>query len=489
MELHTLLSCLHDFSVLPDQNPDIQSIEMDSRAVKPGSLFICIKGYTVDGHDFAHQAVENGAAAILSEKELNLDIPVIQVKDTKRAMAILADAFYGQPTKRFKLIGVTGTNGKTTTTHIIDKIMEDAGEKTGLIGTMYIKIGEQFTDVKNTTPESITLQKTFFEMAQKNVTAAIMEVSSHALDMGRVHGCDFDIAVFTNLTQDHLDYHHTMEDYRRAKGLLFSQLGNSFDHKKPKFSILNNDEAASSEYRKGTASIILTYGIENESDLMARNIKIGSGGTSFDLESPVGTVPVKMKMIGKFSIYNVLAAAAACLAAGITLDQIVQSIEEMDGVAGRFEAVDEGQNFTVVVDYAHTPDSLENVLKTVKEFAKGKIHTVVGCGGDRDKTKRPLMAKIAVENSDYAIFTSDNPRSEDPNAILRDMEAGVTKGSYRSIPDRKEAIFAAIDNAQENDVIVIAGKGHETYQIIGAETLDFDDRQVARTAIKQKLSE
>ncbi len=485
MKFNELLTYLHDNVKISRANPTISSIEMDSREVKPGSLFICIKGYTVDGHDYAQKAVENGAVAILAESELDVEVPVVIVKDTKRSMAVLADIFYGQPTHSMHLIGVTGTNGKTTTTHIIERILNEANKKTGLIGTMYMKIGEQHKEVKNTTPESLTLQKTFREMKDADVSHVVMEVSSHALHLGRIHGCDFNVAVFTNLSQDHLDYHKTMEAYKYAKGLLFAQLGNRFEHNRMKYAVLNEDEEASEEYKKMTSAKIVTYGIDREADVMAKNVKMTSKGTTFQLITPVGTKAVTIQMVGKFSVYNVLAAVAATLSSSIELETIVKAIESMEGVRGRFELVDGGQDFTVIVDYAHTPDSLENVLQTIKQFAEGKVFCIIGCGGDRDKTKRPLMAKIAVQNSDQPIFTSDNPRSEDPKAILADMENGVIGQHYTSIVNREEAISYAIANAQKGDVVLIAGKGHETYQQIGSKTIDFDDREIALNMIKR----
>ncbi|UQD51616.1 UDP-N-acetylmuramoyl-L-alanyl-D-glutamate--2,6-diaminopimelate ligase [Bacillus methanolicus] len=486
MKLHTLLKFLHPLVPYNGDDPEITAIHNDNRLVEPGSLFICIKGHTVDGHDFAQSAVEKGAAAILAERDLQLDVPVIIVKDTYRAMAVLADAFYGQPSHKLHLIGITGTNGKTTTSHLIEKIFSDAGKKTGLIGTMYTKIGDQTFETKNTTPESLTLQKTFKQMIDSGVETAVMEVSSHALVYGRVHGCDYNVAVFTNLTQDHLDYHKTMDEYRRAKGLLFSQLGNTFCHDKPKFAVLNADDPASREYIQSTAAHVITYGIDQPADIKAENLKITANGTVFDLITPFGVEKISMKLIGKFSVYNVLASIGACLVSGISLKQMIKSIEEVEGVPGRFELVNAGQDFAVIVDYAHTPDSLENVLKTVKQFAERNIYVVVGCGGDRDRTKRPLMAKIACKYATHPIFTSDNPRSEDPLQIIRDMEEGVKGKQYKSIVDRKEAITYAINNAQKGDVILIAGKGHETYQQIGSEVFDFDDRVVAKEAIEKR---
>lgn len=485
MKLQTLLSQLQNIKQNVNEDPDILSIEMDSREVKEGSLFICISGYTVDGHDYAEQAVRLGAAAVISEKPLSLSVPVIVVKNSKRAMSMLADSFYGQPTQKLHLIGVTGTNGKTSTTHLIDKILQNAGKTTGLIGTMYIKIGEEQFHVKNTTPESLTLQKTFHTMAEKGVNSAIMEVSSHALHMGRVHGCDYDVAVFTNLTQDHLDYHQTMDSYRAAKGLLFAQLGNKFDRNKPKFAVLNGDDPASGEFMNMTAAHVFTYGIDTECDIMAKNILMSASGTEFDLVTPFGTEKVKMKLIGKFSIYNALAAAAASLASGVPISVIAATLQSIEGVRGRFEVVDGGQDFSVIVDYAHTPDSLENVLSTVKQFVNGKTFAVVGCGGDRDRTKRKVMAQIAVKYADEPIFTSDNPRSEDPMDILKEMEDGVRGEYYHSIVNREQAIYFAVANAKAGDVILIAGKGHETYQQIGTQIFDFDDREVALKAINE----
>ncbi|MBS2968875.1 UDP-N-acetylmuramoyl-L-alanyl-D-glutamate--2,6-diaminopimelate ligase [Metabacillus sp. KIGAM252] len=483
MKLTDLLSRLHFGNIDVSEDPDIESIEMDSRNAGKGSLFICIKGYTVDGHHFARQAVDQGAAAVIAERELDLPVPVIIVPDSSRAMAVLADAFYGQPTQKLHLIGVTGTNGKTTTAHLIDMVLQSAGRKTGMIGTMYIKIGDETLEVRNTTPESLTLQKTFRKMADSGISNAVMEVSSHALHMGRAHGCDYDVAVFTNLTQDHLDYHGTMDAYKQAKGLLFSQLGNTFNHQNPKFAVLNQDDPASEEYRSMTAAHILTYGIDQKADVMASDIKMTSSGTAFLLQTPYGSRNMKLKLIGKFSVYNVLAAIGACLVSGIPLETAASALEKADGVRGRFELVDAGQPFAVIVDYAHTPDSLENVLTTIQQFSSGRTFVVVGCGGDRDKTKRPIMAQIAVKYADEPIFTSDNPRSEDALAILADMEKGVQGSYYHSIANREQAIYFAAANARPGDVILIAGKGHETYQQIGNNIYDFDDREVALKAI------
>ncbi|WP_228409626.1 UDP-N-acetylmuramoyl-L-alanyl-D-glutamate--2,6-diaminopimelate ligase [Radiobacillus deserti] len=490
MILKELLSDISFYSTTtPIENVMIKGIEMDSRQIKPGYLFVCISGHTVDGHDYVKQAIQNGAIAILAEKPLDVDVPVITVSDTSRALAILANRYFERPTQDLHLIGVTGTNGKTSVTYLLEAIFQKAKKHTGLIGTIQMKIGEESFEVKNTTPDSLFLQKSFAKMLEKEVDAAFMEVSSHALVMGRTFGCDFDIAIFTNLTQDHLDYHSTMEEYLHAKSLLFSQLGNRYDGN-PKYAIINKDDSHSLTLIKSTAQQVLTYGIHSDKlDVQATNVMLDANGSSFDMRTPVGTISIKSKLMGMFSVYNMLAAASAAICSGISLKAIQTALESTTGVRGRFEPVVAGQSFGVIVDYAHTPDSLENVLKTVKSFAKGNVYVVVGCGGDRDRTKRPIMAKTAVTYADLALFTSDNPRSEDPKQILKDMVEGVDgqTQAYRVIENRKEAIQYAVEHAKEDDIVVIAGKGHETYQIIGDTTYDFDDRQVATEIIHQIL--
>ncbi|GGE41331.1 UDP-N-acetylmuramoyl-L-alanyl-D-glutamate--2,6-diaminopimelate ligase [Pullulanibacillus camelliae] len=487
MKLKQLLTALESYRLENAGDPDIVSVEMDSRQIQSGSLFVCVPGERFDGHDFVSEVISQGAQAIVAERPVSAEIPVIYVSEARRALSQLADMFYNQPTHHLDLIGVTGTNGKTTITHLVKQIQEHAGMKTGLIGTMGIKYGEKNISVNNTTPESPVLQKAFRDMVDDNVQSAVMEVSSHALVQGRVRGLDFNIAIFTNLTQDHLDYHGTMKDYLHAKSLLFSQLGNIYDTTRKKAAVINNDDSAAAVLKEATAASLITYAIDASADVRAENIVISAKGTTFDLITPEGRFQVVMKLVGKFSVYNVLAAACACWLNGVTWETIIEAIANIEGVSGRFETVNAGQSFSVIVDYSHTPDSLENALLTIKEFAKGRILTVVGCGGDRDRTKRPLMADIAVRHSDQAIFTSDNPRTEDPERILKDMEAGVEKGSYTTIVGRRDAIKHAVALAEENDIILIAGKGHETYQIIGTEVLDFDDRLEARQAIKERL--
>ncbi len=494
MNLSQLIKPLLTAKIVGTTNIEINGIEVDSRKVNEGNLFVCLKGYTVDGHLYAEKAVELGAKAILCEKELPVTVTQIIIKDTRQAMAMISDIYYQHPTHRLKVIGVTGTNGKTTTTHLIERILTDKGHIAGLIGTIKMKIGDEVFDVKNTTPDALDLQKSFAKMIEVGSDYAVMEASSHALDMGRVRGIDYHIAVFTNLTQDHLDYHVTMEKYRDTKGLLFSQLGNTYAENKEdnKFAVLNIDDEASHYYSKITAAQVITYGIDQVADVMATNIEISAMGTKFTLNSFNGSIDIDMKMIGKFSVYNALAATTVALIEGISLDDIKASLESVNGVDGRFETVDEQQDFAVIVDYAHTPDSLENVLKTIREFVKGKIYCVFGAGGDRDRIKRPLMGGIAMKYSDIAVITSDNPRTEDPEQIIKDILPGVQQANshakYVTITDRKKAIEYAIEHANKNDVILIAGKGHETYQILQDKVIHFDDREIAREAIRRMQS-
>ncbi|WP_202078007.1 UDP-N-acetylmuramoyl-L-alanyl-D-glutamate--2,6-diaminopimelate ligase [Caldalkalibacillus salinus] len=495
MQLLTLIEPLVPYKWQNDQvlnkieDMEITSIEMDSRKVTAGAMFVCIEGFHVDGHQYVQQAVEKGAKVIVAQKPVQTDIPVIIVPDTRRTLAVVADTFYQHPTQKLRVIGVTGTNGKTTVTHLIEQILEDAQHKTGRIGTIGAKIGNNVEEVANTTPESSELQNVFHRMSGAGCEYAVIEASSHAIHMGRLRGTNIGTAVFTNLTQDHLDYHGTMEEYQRAKGLLFAQLGNTYDPQDRKYAILNADDEAHTYFRDITPAQVVTYGIDNHADIRAKNIQLTSQGITFTVEYYKGSETVRLQMLGKFNVYNALAAIAAALVEGISLTSIKHSLAQVKGVPGRLEVVDEGQPYTVLVDYAHTPDSLKNVLQTVQEFAIGKVFCVIGCGGDRDRTKRPLMAQIATAHADYAILTSDNPRSEEPQVILNDMKNGLAQTGtpqerYTCIVDRQTAIDTAIQQASPGDIVVIAGKGHETYQQLKDETIHFDDREVARQAIQ-----
>ncbi|RYL95420.1 UDP-N-acetylmuramoyl-L-alanyl-D-glutamate--2,6-diaminopimelate ligase [Sporolactobacillus sp. THM7-4] len=486
MKLSDCLEALIDFRQDGEGNPEISRLIIDSRKTVPGSLFFCIKGHTTDGHRFAGKAVENGASAVIAQDPVDVHVPVVYVSDSHRALAMIADHFYGHPSHSLHLIGVTGTNGKTTITYLIQAIQEACGLETGLIGTMGMRYKEHFVSVDNTTPETHLIQENLAKMKKDGAKSVVMETSSNALYDGRVRGCDFNIGIFTNLTEDHLDLHPSMKDYMYAKSLLFSQLGNSYGNPHElKVAVLNADDQVSEVYKHMTAAHVVTYGIDHEADFRASSIRITPAGTSFTLSARGKSYPVSMQLIGKFSVYNALAALAACSLKGLDMTKMIQALEKIKGVSGRFETVSAGQNFTVIVDYSHTPDSLENALTTIKEFARRRIISVVGCGGDRERGKRPKMAKIAVDNSDLAILTSDNPRTEDPEAILREMEEGIKGRSYKKITDRREAIRFAVRSARENDIILIAGKGHETYQIIGTVKHHFDDREVAEEAIKE----
>lgn len=458
---------------------EIISITQDTRKVVPGSLFICLKGAHVDGHTLVKDALEKGAVAIVAEKEipekdlLGKHVSLIYVPKTTKALAQLANTFYNHPSSKLNLIGVTGTNGKTTVTHLISHIFKEAGRNTGLIGTMYNQINEEIIPTVNTTPDALTLQNLFHEMVEKKVSTVAMEVSSHALALGRVWGSNFSTAVFTNLTQDHLDFHGTMENYFQAKSLLFSQMGNSYETKKN--AVINIDDPKGEELLPVTPYNIYTYGIKGKGVIQGKNIQVTSSGTNFDLQVKEEVYPVKSHLIGEFNVYNMLAAFGAAYANGLSPEEIIQTLENYQGTKGRFEKVPGTKELTVIVDYAHTPDGLENVLKEAQKIKTSKLICVVGAGGDRDKKKRPIMADIAVKYSDQVVFTSDNPRTEDPNEILKDMTDHLSEANYVKVVDRKEGIKTALDLASGQDIVLIAGKGHENYQIIGEVKHHFDD--------------
>jgi UDP-N-acetylmuramoyl-L-alanyl-D-glutamate--2,6-diaminopimelate ligase len=476
-----------------DGGIEFHGVQTDSRKVQTGDLFICISGHVHDGHVFAQDAIAKGAVAVVLERDVpDLEVSKLFVKDCRQAMGIIASHFYGYPSRQLKLIGITGTNGKTTTTFIIDHILSDLGYVTGLMGTIHTRIAGKTIAAERTTQEALDLQNTLRSMVTAGVKFCTMEVSSHALELGRVKGCRFRTALFTNLTQDHLDYHRTMESYRDAKGLLFSRLGNEYGPHSgdQQFAILNADDPISQVFASLTAAQTITYGIDNDADVKAEDIHISIRGTQFTLRTSfAGSAQIQMKLIGKFNVYNALGAIASTLAEGIPLEKIVHSLEKMGSVDGRMQTVDAGQDFLVLVDYAHTPDGLENALKSIREFAAGRIITVFGCGGDRDRTKRPIMGRIATEYSDNIIVTSDNPRTEDPETILEEVAEGITSCGYPQerfelIVDRAIAIQTAISMALPQDVVFIAGKGHETYQLLKGQTIDFDDRIVAMDAIR-----
>lgn len=453
---------------------DITHITNNSRECKKGSVFVAVRGYQTDGHKYMQSAYDNGALAIICE-EANPDINCTQivVSASRRAEAQAASNFYGNPHKKFKLIGITGTNGKTTVTYLIKHILEKKGKKIGLIGTNQNMIGDKVFETGRTTPDSIELQGIFAQMASEGVDYCIMEVSSHALELDRVYGCSFHVGAFTNLTQDHLDFHETMDNYARAKSALFA-LSES--------SVINADDDYSGIMLSHATGDVCTYGIKSDSMLRALDTRLSARGVEFK----IGDCDIKLGIPGGFSVYNCLCAIGVSLKCGMELEEIASSLATAKGVKGRAEIVPTDTGYTVLIDYAHTPDGIENILNTVRGFAEGRVIIVFGCGGDRDNTKRPIMGRIAAERADFLVITSDNPRSENPMQIIRMIEEGVrpVTDSYVIIENRREAIGYAMENAREGDVIVLAGKGHETYQILNEGTIHFDEREVVRELLK-----
>ena len=477
-----------------DSGLAVSGLAYNSAHVKPGYIFFCLKGNKHNGSEFIPEAIKAGAVAIVTEKEAETgDVVQILVPDVRKALSIISQQFYGSPAASLRLIGVTGTNGKTTTTHLIEALLSERGFKTGMMGTIkYLIDGETFPSLA-TTPEAPDLQKMLRLMVDRGVEYGVMEVSSHALELGRVDGCDFDAAIFTNITQDHLDFHKNFERYLAAKGKLFSQLGGSFfKGSGPRFAVLNSDDPYYDYFQRQSTVQTLTYGIDKPADIKAHDVRTEGAGASYRLQTPWGGESFSLQLAGRFNIYNALAATSVALLEGITLAAIKETLEKISGIDGRFERVDLGQDFMVVVDYAHTPDGLENLLRTARDLADGKIITVFGCGGEKDRGKRPLMGNIAGKYSDYSILTTDNPRGEDPWQIIKEVEAGLqnSKGSgkgYTVQPERFEAIKLGVELARPGDMVVIAGKGHEHYQIIGDSTVPFNDRLVAEEIIRQRL--
>lgn len=490
MRLEQLIENLKYEELINFKDIDITGISYNSKTTKSGDIFACLVGEHSDGHDYFKSAVESGARAFFVEKELDTHLPQVVVESTRRQIADIADKFYGSPSKSLNLIGVTGTNGKTTVTHLVQKILEMKNEQCGgkcdnkcaLIGTLGYKLSsdDDYKEAKHTTPQAPELQETLDKILKNDIKNVVMEVSSHALEQNRVGGCVFKGAVLTNLTQDHLDYHITMDNYFESKAILFKGL------KEGNFAVINADD----EYTQRFLDIIpkgvkiLTYGVKNQADIMAKDVEFSLKGAEFTCGTKnFGSKKVKLQMNGMFSVYNVLAAISVGLALGIELDSCTKPLETTKGVAGRFEVV--AKNPLVIVDYAHTPDGLENVLKAAKEITPSgsKLICLFGCGGDRDATKRPKMGAIAERISDKIVITSDNPRSEDPQQIITDVLTGLKSINTQEVfveIDRKKAIELLKTISTKEDVIVIAGKGHETYQILKDKTIHFDDREEAK---------
>lgn len=483
MILSEVLQGIEDIEVKGSLDTEFAEIKCDSRLVNAGDMFVAIVGFKTDGHEYVEAALEKGAKVVaVQEGKFDIamipsSVTVIVAKDTRKLLALSACNFYGNPSREFRLVGVTGTKGKTTTTYMIKSILEKAGKKVGLIGTIANYIGDQEIEAQRTTPESIDLQKLFRQMADAKVDVVVMEVSSHSLALDRVLGCTFDLAVFTNLTQDHLDFHKTFDNYLEAKAKLFTIAKEGF---------VNCDDMYSKKLMDLATCPITTYGIDNNPFVCARDIIITNSYSDFKMPFNRVIQRIKVPIPGRFTVYNALAAICVSIRLGCNIDDVLGGLESVK-VPGRSEIVPNTRNFTIIVDYAHTPDSLENILRASKVYTKGKIICVFGCGGDRDSMKRPMMGEISGKLAGFTVITSDNPRTEDPEEIVRQVEEGIkkTSGKYKVIVDRKKAIEFALRQAQRNDLVLVAGKGHETYQEINGEKIHFDDREVIAEALKK----
>lgn len=457
----------------------ITDIVYDSRKVTPGCMFVCIQGDKFDGHDYIQTAFNNGASIVVVEKDIpgsNEKMNILKVDDTTAFLALVASKYYNNPSEKMNMIGITGTNGKTSVSYLISEVLKQNGKSTGVIGTIGFEVNGKPLDVEKntpTTPNSLELQMILDKMHKEKATDVVMEVTSIALDKQRVNECEFDIAIFTNLTEDHLDFHKTMENYEAAKEKLF---------KISQKAVINIDDEAGERLANSFSGPVMTYSIDKDSDLQAKNITLTPSKTEFELVVNGEVHKVSLSLPGKFNVYNALAAIGTALMAGVGINTILDDLTQIKGVRGRFEACEMEGGYTAVVDYAHTPDALENVLKTAREFKPNRLITVFGCGGDRDATKRPIMGRISGELSDISIITSDNPRSENPNQILRDVERGLeqTNAIYKIISDRRDAIEYALAIADQKDIVMVAGKGHETYQILKDQTIHFDDLEVIK---------
>jgi len=465
---------------------EITSIETDSNKVKKGSLFIALKGLRHNGHNFVGSAFKNGAAAVLIARDKYRDLDdkrLIRAGDTRRALSVTANNFYRFPSKKIKIIGITGTNGKTTTSLLIESIFNIAGAPCGVIGTISYRTGKDHFAASHTTPDPVLINSLLRRMSDSGLKTAVMEVSSHALDQERVAGLLFDTAIFTNLTHEHLDYHGDLEHYFQSKAKLFSSV------KKSGLCIINSDDPWSGRLMRNLKGRpVMTYGLKKKADIKAVIRELSVDGSRFLIKTKDGAkITLKTKLIGLHNIYNILAAVSAGISHKIDLEEIKRGIEEIGSIPGRLEPVRAGQKFKILVDYAHTQNALENVLRFLKAVKKGRIITVFGCGGDRDKTKRPLMGKVAQRLSDILIITNDNPRTEDPAMIIRDIKRGIDKEkkNYFIIPDRRRAIKKALGRAEEADIVLIAGKGHEKYQLVAESKIPFDDRKVAILALRR----
>lgn len=480
MKLRELIKNLSIIEMNADAELEISGVSYDSRKTEEGDMFVAIRGFEADGHKFIPKAVENGAAVILCEEKPSCDIPYVLVSDSRYGLAIVSRDFFGDPASEMTMIGITGTSGKTSSSYLIKHLLESKLDaKVGLIGTNGNMIGDEFLHTEHTTPESYELHKLFRHMADSGCTHVVMEVSSHSLTLERVAGIHFDVALYTNLSQDHLDFHGTMEEYAAAKRKLFSMCS---------LGCFNLDDAWADFMRDGASCRTMTFSTEkNEADLVAKDIRLTADGVRFASVSGDEISITKLGIPGMFSVYNALGTMSVGLALGLSLADCSDAMSSAKGVKGRLEIVPTGRDFSVVIDYSHKPDALEKVLKTLKPVTRGRLIALFGCGGDRDKLKRPIMGRIAADNADLVVVTSDNPRTEDPDEIIREIVAGMKdkRTPTKVICDRREAIAWAIDNAAPGDVLLLAGKGHEDYQVVGHEKHHMDEREIVSDCLKK----
>ncbi len=480
MKLRELIKNLSIIEMNADAELEISGVSYDSRKTEKGDMFVAIRGFEADGHKFIPKAVENGAAVILCEEKPSCDIPYVLVSDSRYGLAIVSRDFFGDPASEMTMIGITGTSGKTSSSYLIKHMLESKLDaKVGLIGTNGNMIGDEFLHTEHTTPESYELHKLFRHMADSGCTHVVMEVSSHSLTLERVAGIHFDVALYTNLSQDHLDFHGTMEEYAAAKRKLFSMCS---------IGCFNLDDAWADFMRDGASCRTMTFSTEkNEADLVAKDIRLTADGVRFASVSGDEISITKLGIPGMFSVYNALGTMSVGLALGLSLADCSDAMSSAKGVKGRLEIVPTGRDFSVVIDYSHKPDALEKVLKTLKPVTRGRLIALFGCGGDRDKLKRPIMGRIAADNADLVVVTSDNPRTEDPDEIIREIVAGMKdkRTPTKVICDRREAIAWAIDNAAPGDVLLLAGKGHEDYQVVGHEKHHMDEREIVSDCLKK----
>ncbi|MBU5626331.1 UDP-N-acetylmuramoyl-L-alanyl-D-glutamate--2,6-diaminopimelate ligase [Oscillibacter sp. MSJ-2] len=481
MKLKELLRDIPVLDTNADGEAEITGVSYDSRKTRPGDLFVAMPGYSMDGHAFIAKAAEAGAACVLCQRPPEEEIPYVRVANSRHGLALVGANWFGRPAEKMSVVAVTGTNGKTTTTYLLKAILEQArGAKVGLIGTNQNMIGQEAVPTERTTPESFEVQKLFRAMLDKGCSYVVMETSSHALYEGRVYGIPFSVGIFTNLTQDHLDFHKTMENYCDAKAILFRSCA---------VGVYNADDPWSKRLMKDADCRAFSYARDTDADLRAEHIELGADHISFDAVTAEERVKIKVGIPGGFMVYNTLDVLGAALQLGISLEESARVLAAVPHVKGRVEVVPTpGKDYTVLIDYAHSPDGLENVLSSVRGFAKGRTVAVFGCGGDRDRAKRPKMGRIAAQLADFVVVTSDNPRTEDPMAIIREILPGMegTQTPYVVVENRIEAIHYAMDHARKDDVIVLCGKGHETYQVVGTEKRHLDEREVVADHLKEK---